>query len=458
MPRSAALSAIALSLLAGAAGAQDVYVRGPLAEARAFSLGQSTRTVIGVSTAPSGGLRDTLGLLVSSVTSGGPAEKAGIVEGNRLQSINGVSLRASKEDAEDWGAYGFMQRRLTRELAKRKAGEEVELTVYAEGRTRTVKVKTVDADDLNDARTYVFGAGEGIRRTTAELRARADSLRKAAEERASLGISLGSTGSLRDTLGVLVMRVVEGGPADKAGIEEGSRIQAVDGVDLRASRADAEDEVEAGIFARRLSRAIAKKKAGEDVELRVYAAGQTRTVRVKTVRAGDLPHRGGATFFFGEGMPLDPAVAPLAPRSRIVMPAPRAPRAPRVRIDSDLSALDDLDDIHVEVDGARIGRELSRIGPELRARLEEIGPELRWNLERALRDVGPAIDAGLTGAGIGLDAALQGVGRALEDIHVDVDVDVDAAHEARVKARTKADAAVAKARAKAARTGMVTSF
>jgi len=397
---------------------------------------------------------------VSSVTPGGPAEKAGIVEGNRLQSINGVSLRASKEDAEDWGAYGFMQRRLTRELAKRKAGEEVELGVYAEGRTRTVRVKTVDAEELNDSRTWVFGAGEGIRRSAAELRARADSMRKLADERASLGISLGSTGSLRDTLGVLVMRVVEGGPADKAGIEEGSRIQAVDGVDLRASRADAEDEVEAGIFARRLSRAIAKKKAGEDVELRVYAGGQTRTVRVKTVRAGDLPRRSGATFFFGEGMPIEPAMAPFGARSRIVVPAPRAPRAPRVRIDSDLSALDALDDVHVEVDGARIGRELSRIGPELRARLEEIGPEIRWNLERALRDVGPAIDAGLTGAGIGIDAALQGVGRALEDIHVDVDVDVDAVHEARAnaKARSKADAQAAKARAKALRTGMVTSF
>src|SRR5688572_28920931 len=269
MSRSVALSAIALSLFAGAAGAQDVYVRSPLAETRAFSLSQSARTVIGIATAPSGGLRDTLGLLVSSVTPDGPAEKAGIVEGNRLQSINGVSLRASKEDAEDWGAYGFMQRRLTRELAKRKTGEEVDLTVYAEGRTRTVKVKTVDAEDLHDARGWAFGsAGERIRRTTAEVRARADSMRKIAEERASLGISLGSTGSLRDTLGVLVMRIVEGGPADKAGIEEGSRIQAVDGVDLRASRADAEDEVEAGIFARRLTRAIAKKKAGEDVELR----------------------------------------------------------------------------------------------------------------------------------------------------------------------------------------------
>ena len=45
------------------------------------------RAAIGISTS-SGGMRDTLGLLVSSVTAGGPADKAGIEEGNRLMSIN----------------------------------------------------------------------------------------------------------------------------------------------------------------------------------------------------------------------------------------------------------------------------------------------------------------------------------------------------------------------------------
>ena len=53
------------------------------------------RAAIGVSTSSAATSRDTLGVLVSSVRSGSPAEKAGIAEGNRIASINGVSLKLS---------------------------------------------------------------------------------------------------------------------------------------------------------------------------------------------------------------------------------------------------------------------------------------------------------------------------------------------------------------------------
>ena len=45
-------------------------------------------------------------------------------------------------------------------------------------------------------------------------------------DRAVLGISLGS-GGRGDTLGVRVLDVVSGGPADKAGVEEGDRITSI---------------------------------------------------------------------------------------------------------------------------------------------------------------------------------------------------------------------------------------
>ena len=104
--------------------------------------------MIGVSTRNSG-KRDTLGLLVESVTSGGPAEKAGIEEGDRLVSVNGVNLRLSAADAGEPDMDGVANRRLIRELEKLKAGDEVELRVYRDGNTRTVRVKTVAADELN---------------------------------------------------------------------------------------------------------------------------------------------------------------------------------------------------------------------------------------------------------------------------------------------------------------------
>src|SRR5688500_17744564 len=45
------------------------------------------RAVLGIGTS-SGGERDTLGLLITSVTSGGPAEAAGLEEGNRILAVN----------------------------------------------------------------------------------------------------------------------------------------------------------------------------------------------------------------------------------------------------------------------------------------------------------------------------------------------------------------------------------
>src|SRR6476469_8993659 len=105
------------------------------------------RAAIGISTS-SGGMRDTLGLLISSVTAGGPADKAGIEEGNRIVSINGVSLRLSASDAGEGDMAEVVNRRLIRELEKAKAGDEVELRIWASGQTKSVKVKTVAMEDL----------------------------------------------------------------------------------------------------------------------------------------------------------------------------------------------------------------------------------------------------------------------------------------------------------------------
>src|SRR4051794_9298821 len=73
---------------------------------------ESPRAALGVSTSATGTKRDTLGLLITSVTRGGPAEKAGLEEGNRLAAINGVSLRANAADIEDYESSGTLSRRL----------------------------------------------------------------------------------------------------------------------------------------------------------------------------------------------------------------------------------------------------------------------------------------------------------------------------------------------------------
>lgn len=110
---------------------------------------------------------------------------------------------------------------------------------------------------------------------------------KARGEGPAIGVET-SSGSARDTLGVLVIGVTNNGPADKAGIEEGDRVATANGVDLRLNAADAGDHEMRGLMARRLARAVQKVKPGDPVELRVYHDGQYRTVKVTTVKASDL--------------------------------------------------------------------------------------------------------------------------------------------------------------------------
>ena len=237
----------------------------------------SPRAIIGITTSSGSSSRDTLGVLVSSVRTNGPADKAGIEEGNRIASINGVSLKLNAADVGDEDMSGVMTRRLTRELDKLKPGDEVDLRVYANGQTKSIKVKTVDPEELAESMT-----------------------RRSFDERASLGLQLASTGSRRDTLGVFVMGVDDGGPAAKAGIEEGSRIASINNVDVRKRSSSDEDEwVFRTSSVTRLEREISRVKAGDDVTLRVYYNGQYKNVTLKAVRASDLPRRNRSVTIMG---------------------------------------------------------------------------------------------------------------------------------------------------------------
>ncbi|MCC6316356.1 MAG: PDZ domain-containing protein [Gemmatimonadaceae bacterium] len=299
------------------------------------------RPRIGVSTGP-GGTRDTLGLLVTDVTSGGPAAKAGVEEGDRLQAINGVSLRLAAADVEDEEMLGIGTRRLVRELGKSKVGDTVDLRVYREGQVRSVKLTTVSAESLRPER-----------RTVAEVR-------RDTEDRATIGIGLGASGSRRDTLGILIASVTDDGPADKARIEEGDRIAAINGVDTRVPAADAGDWTVSNSRMRRVTRALDKLKAGDEVELRLIRGGQARTVRVKTVAAKDLPGRDARAFFTGDGgfgFSFGDGDAWRALEGRM----PALPRILREGQGSDLLYFDRLDDGDVRL----------RLSPERRAMVEE---------------------------------------------------------------------------------------
>lgn len=301
MHRRVFLALAAAVVIPGAGIAQQTRVYSEPGRAYAYSFSTEDdrdKAVIGITTSGgSGSARDTLGVLISVIAPGGPAEKAGLEEGTRIASINGVNLRLAAADVGDYDMSGAMSRRLTRELGKLKAGDEVDLRVYSSGQFRNVKLKTVAHDSLYRSNRLV---------------------RWDEDDRAAIGVHLGSSGSKRDTLGVLIAWLDDSGPAAKSGLEEGNRIAAIGSVDLRVSREDAGDEMIASVKTQRLQRELEKLKPGDEVDLRVYSDGRTRTVKIKTVAASSLSRGRGFQIFGGTPRPM---VAP-----RITVPAqPAAP-------------------------------------------------------------------------------------------------------------------------------------
>jgi C-terminal processing protease CtpA/Prc len=343
------------------------------------------RAAIGISTS-SGGMRDTLGLLVSSVTAGGPADKAGIEEGNRLVSINGVSLRLSAADAREGDMDGIVNRRLIRELEKVKAGDDVDLRVWTGGQTKSVKVKTIAMEDLPS---------------------RMRTARRELEDRPALGMSLSATGSRRDTLGMLVIRVATDGPAEKAGIIEGDRVAAINGVSLRVAAEDAGDGYMSSARMNRYRRELAKTSVGEDVELRVLSNGQSKTLRIKPVRAGDLPRDRSSVMIIGDGAVGIGDMFPAFPAITIPPTPPIAPRAPRVfEFDGNFD-----DGVRIQLDPrARI--EIERGAQDAARRAREMMEQLeryRYDIDRRADDAAGAAIAPTPRASARI-AAAQGAG------------------------------------------------
>jgi hypothetical protein len=328
--------------------------------------------MLGVMTGSSG-KRDTLGLLIEGVTPGSPADKAGLEEGNRIASINAVSLKLSREDAGEPDMSSTMTNRLMREMRKMKAGDEASLEVWTGSRTKSVKVKTIAANDLEPARPT----------------------RQNAEDRPALGISLGSSGSRRDTLGVFVSGVAENGPAEKAGISEGDRIASINGVDLRVPREDVGDWTIANARVARLQREIRKLKPGQTVDLSVVEGGRARSVKVTLGNAKDLEQMHGFSFSTGDGgsfmtmprvpMPPMPPMSPMEPMAPMEPMTPMSPMPPRSRI-----RVFGNDDAVFDYDGSRFDtlRETLRdIAPRVRAEIDREMPRAMDDVRRSMEEL-----------------------------------------------------------------------
>jgi hypothetical protein len=198
-------------------------------------------------------------------------------------------------------------------------------------------------------------------------------------KRAALGLELRTTGTRRDTLGVFVEAVTPKGPAEAAGIVEGDRIAAINGVDLRTSAADVDDSYTNEIASHRLTREVQKLTPGSRVNLRIYSGGRFRDVGVVAGKASDVMRLGNRFNIRVPGpegmMRLDgPGVMMLRPD----MPLMRERLDPLMRERVDPLMRERVDPLMRE-----------RLDPLMRERLQNLRSRLQFRGPVRLRTLSP---------------------------------------------------------------------
>jgi hypothetical protein len=155
-----------------------------------------SRALLGIEVSMSGTSRDTLGVLVSSVASGSPADQAGLQERERIAEVNGMSLRVSREDVGSKEAEELVFRRLARELEPLRPGDAVSMRVYGGARPRTVTIRI----PVEEPRVRAREDGAGVLDIIASLRETQSRLH---------GLVTNESGAVRESLAQVELEIAE---------------------------------------------------------------------------------------------------------------------------------------------------------------------------------------------------------------------------------------------------------
>jgi serine protease Do len=173
--------------------------------------GKVTRGMLGVQVqvvtpelAKSFGLSEPKGALVAEVNPGTPAEKAGLKRGDIITDFNGIPIKHMNE--------------LPRLVANTQPGTKASVTVLREGKEKTFSLMVTELKEERQA----MAAGESEEENSVGLVVE------------SLNAELARRFGLKETKGVVVMRVIPGSAAAEAGLRPGDVILEVNGQTLQS--------------------------------------------------------------------------------------------------------------------------------------------------------------------------------------------------------------------------------
>jgi serine protease Do len=245
------------------------------------------------------GLSEAKGFLVTDITSESPADKAGIRGGYKIDNINGreIALGGDIIVAIDNNTVRKIDDILSYLEREKSVGDQVQLTVLRDG-------------NIEQILPTILAARPGSTSTLQQSSQQEEKQQQKQGKPAWLGISgtsltpeidqaLGLTPDIR---GVLVVEVAAGGPADKAGIRGGYKIDNINGreIALGGDIIVAIDNRTVTTLENILTYLSNEKQAGETATLSILRDGRSSQVSVTLV---EMPQSNLQGRQYGEQQP-----------------------------------------------------------------------------------------------------------------------------------------------------------
>lgn len=289
-------------------------------------------------------LGESGGVLVSDVVDDGPAEKAGLKDGDVIVSFNGKSVTEDSPLGE-----------LVRDA---RPGDKVDVVVIRDGKKTTIPV---ELGERKDTFAWTTKDGDDVKVMMKHMAPGAHGMAMMKDDdRGWMGVGiedldpqLGEYFGVKDGAGVLVKSVTDDSPAAKAGLKAGDVITGIDGGALQAEVKDTGS----------LHEALAETKAGDTVKVEYLRKGKKQSAEVTL---GEAPESEAPSILMWHGQ--DGGMHELAAPKMMhrYMMAPDAPGAERhVQIIREMDGNDEeLQEMRSQLDEMR--KELQELRKELK--------------------------------------------------------------------------------------------